>query len=226
MSIDKWSCFICNVVFRTKELLSHHLEVAVRHMYHDHLILQEEPILPDVPQEHRDQLAALHHFRCITEKVAEEQHHEGGTSFFSTDVTELDAASQRCLEGRVNRIDLPFGHDMPQTTVVSSSGKRPPVLFDPYISDASAYFFKSSDNPPPKRPFRPRPRARSPHDSESGGDDGYYVYDSTGGEEEMVRMWLVCSPCLLSCQQSSVLPVCYHVNRRLSVLCVYGALFA
>jgi predicted transposase YdaD len=94
MPISALQCFICGVVFRTKKVLSHHLEVALRHMYHDHLILQEEPIQPDVPVPHRAELAALHHFRKITEEVAAEQHVVGGTSLFLTEVTELDAAGQ------------------------------------------------------------------------------------------------------------------------------------
>jgi hypothetical protein len=191
MSISALQCFICGAGFRTKQFLSHHLEVALRYMYHDHLILQEEPIRPDVPVAHRDDLAALQHFRKITEVVAQEHHVEGGTSLFLTEVTELDAAGQRCLENSVPCIDLPCGDVIPQMTVVSSTVMNPPVVFDPYTtSDAPSTFFTSSNKPPPmKRPHRPRPRASSPPGSESYGDD-YDICDASGGEEELVRMSL------------------------------------
>jgi hypothetical protein len=192
MSIPALKCFICGVLFRTKQLLSHHLEVALRQMYHDHLILQEEPIRPDVPVAHRNELAALQHFRKITEEVAEEHHVEGGTSLFLTEVTELDAAGQRRLEDSVPGIKLPSGHGIPQMTVVSSTVNNPPVLFDPYTGcDARPTFFASRDNPPPvlKRPCRHRLRRQSLQDSEVYGDD-HDICDFSGGEQETVRMWL------------------------------------
>lgn len=189
MSISALKCFICGAVFRTQQLLSHHLEVALRHVYDDHLILQEEPILPDVPVPHHHELAALQHFRKITSEVAKD-HVEGGTSLFLTEVTELNAAGQRRLEYSVPAIDLPSGHGIPQMTVVSSTVHYPPVLFDPYTGcGARPAFFTSSNNPPPtsKRPCRNRVRAHSPQYSEAYGDDDGFC-DFSGGDQETVRM--------------------------------------
>jgi hypothetical protein len=191
MVLHATTCFLCNVVFATKEALFHHIEVAYRYQLGGHLVLQE-PRHQDIPARHRQQLVALEHFRRTMHSCAEDNGAEGYEIWFPSKVLELGAEDQRCLEKRVQPFNLPRSEHTEQIEIFPR-GATKPVVFDPYLGcGANAYDFmpdERCDRPVCEsrtgRHCQKRGRPVSDQDIFDGGNGG-----ADDGADDMVRILL------------------------------------
>ena len=148
------SCTICGYVFKTRKDLLHHVEIAYRFKYHDHLVLQQiRPIHESVPSDFHAQLIQLNFYRHTLREVAEEMEVDGDeVGIFAYEPVTLDPHEQRERERSTPPLGIQIPTDLPVIVVKPAENG---TVFNPYTT-SSPYNYdpKSSTQarvtPPPK----------------------------------------------------------------------------
>jgi hypothetical protein len=181
-------CFICSCEFKTKKKLFHHIEMALRCMYDDHLVLQQQgPIHESVPVEHLAQLTHLHYCRDVASEVAAEMGVYGqDDGMFADRPVTLDHDGQRQLERSIPPLDIPMAESRPLLTVANPA--KHGSVYSLYTTSSPSNFDPPSSNVPRPKGFRRRNgNDHLSGEYGSGGEDNVGDYDFDGGDgDEMV----------------------------------------
>jgi hypothetical protein len=181
-------CFICSCVFKTKKKLFHHIEIALRCMYDDHLVLQQQgPIHESVPIQHIAQLTHLHYCRDVASEVAAEMGVYGqDDGMFADRPVTLDHDGQRKLERSTPPLDIPMAESRPLLTVANPA--KHGSVYNPYTTSSPSNY-----DPPRIHVTRPKGfTARRPNHDLNGehwsdGEDNVGGYFDDDDGDEMVR---------------------------------------
>jgi hypothetical protein len=147
-------CFACGRVFSTVRAYEHHLQMAYRHMYHDHAILLESPPRPEVPSELHSDLASLQHMYFTSNRVAAQLQIEHNC-MFSSETFVGTSEQQQELEDKTEHLHVPK-LDISPFTVVLPNPAAPFSLYCPYLTPTHAAhkFLTEATNVPVSKPKR------------------------------------------------------------------------
>jgi hypothetical protein len=170
------SCPFCDVVFRTKGLLHHHLEIAFRNMYHDHLELQQHnPFHESVPCDLHAQLLHLQHCRSVAYEVAAEQGFDRGDVLaFVHGVRTLTHEEQRNLEKRTPALEISSAPSLSQVTVAREA--QYVSIFNPNTSSIRApgdFQHPTTRDEHSSNPAAPNPRSNRGRKRQRGQEEDY-----------------------------------------------------
>jgi uncharacterized C2H2 Zn-finger protein len=217
----QFSCPICGYVFKTRKDLLHHVEIAYRFKYHDHLVLQQiRPIHESIPSDFHAQLIQLNFFRHTLREVAEEMEVDGDevVGIFACEPVTLDPHEQRERERSTPPLDIQIPTN-PRLIVVKPAENG--TVFSPYTT-SSPYNYdpKSSTQArvtPPKG-FMARTNDRGLETYSDNDDDDTWNCNEENGDDLVRRAlgWCNCAlqktcettvflsfhSCLLTCHMS------------------------